>query len=172
MSGGVISRRDDGKPIIRSYEDAFRYLVADETKLVLVEAIAVHLFTIQVRTRTQRLDRINQTQSTIDEFVRTNYAAEDLDTFKKLAVESLDEFRTEVQEEYAHVTLRDVSSKLERSWRFKQLSVVGAWQGVCGNVLSFILGFLLFVAYNFINDADRVKHATDFIGRCVKPLFN
>lgn len=154
-------------PVIRSYDDAYSYLVRDPHNFQLEDAVRVHVFDIKLRENVLKLEgrRAGRylTQREIDQFIDDRFSARDLDEVIRKAQQTLLEYREQVEEG----AVRQFLSKVPPN-TFLRLSGVGAWQGVCGNALSFVIVIAAVVLGILYRDTNLGQHLVNYYHSCVE----
>lgn len=146
----------NGKPIIISYEDAFRYLGGEKRQPSLITAMALHVFHLKLRDAIKNnelaLDR-RMTRDETDTYIRGMVGTSDLDDFRV----------------YAERLVADtLISRHQRNTWFRIIPVGGAWAGFLGNMLTLFVGFLFALAVTIYRQDNTSLRFLDFVNRCIK----
>ncbi len=161
----TIGRHNQGKfaqfhgindPIITSYNDAYSYLVKNPNDFKLEDAAAVHLFDLRlaksIRQKEAREGGKIMTTQEIDEYIDDKIGTDDLNEIFSKVETALAEYR-----------------RPKRRLLFWNVTWVGAWQGVCGNVLSFLVLLLVGLIVASLGH-DPSAHVVRYYHDCVATL--
>lgn len=149
----------NGKPKIRSYEDAFAYLVRDR-EFTISDATAIHLFHIDLR---EAIDSYEvtigrpMTRIDIDNYIDRSFGATRLDDYIKNAIERYDDHKDKL------------IKKIRKS---KFFPVSGAWAGFWGNMLTLFVGFIVTLFVAIFSTESAVTGTIDFYNKCILPIYS
>lgn len=172
------------RPFISSREDAFKYLAtssADSDDFEIVGAIAIHIMDLKIREELKReasklslqssqKTTVGEINGKIDDYCLKYYDVDLLDKHKQQAVRYVAQFTESINSSLITTqitkTLRSYfpsQSVLYRIW-------TAAWQGLIGNMVTILVGFLIGVMvslYLISHGDDTSSRILSWWNRCI-----
>ena len=158
------------RPIIRTHDDIFNYLVKSDS-FELLEAVSVHLMELEFRRKLEEkvVDKnrnlasgatpIPLTADEIDQLIYNAYDARVLDGYKKDAANVLNQYVVGERARWFEMYM------VPRRWFHRWWE--GAWGGFLGNALTGVIGFFLILFIAVYQDATLKEDILLFMHKIV-----